>query len=142
MATRNGSAEWRGNLKDGDGDLKVGDGVFEGKYSASSRFEEGEGTNPEELIATALAGCFSMALALALADDNYKPERIHTVAKAELRNLDGKPTIAKITLETWGEVPELDQDEFVKYAEKTKEGCIVARALAGVNELSVMATLR
>ena len=142
MATRNGSAEWNGSLQDGKGTVTIGNGVFEGTYSAGTRFEEGEqGTNPEELIAAAEAACFSMALSLALGEDGHTPESIRTSARAQLRNIDGKPTIAKITVQTEGRVPGIDEDEFKRYAEQTKEGCIISRALAGVDEITVDAKL-
>lgn len=141
MATRNGSAEWRGDLKGGSGSLRVGDGVFEGAYSFSSRFEDGEGTNPEELIAAAHAACFSMALSLILSEDDHPPESIHSEAKVQLRVLDGLPTIARIDLEVEGRVPGVDEDAFRGYAEKAKDGCVVSRALAGVPEIELSARL-
>ena len=104
MAARTGSAEWRGDLKGGAGTVKVGDGVFEGTYSFASRFEEGEGTNPEELIAGAHAACYSMALSGMLASDGHVPDSVTTTAKVHLRNIDGAPTIARIDLETDGVV--------------------------------------
>ena len=106
MATRNGSAEWRGDLKGGAGELTVGDGVFKGSYSFASRFEEGEGTNPEELIAAAHAACFSMALANVMAEHGHPAESVRTVAKVHLRPTDAGPTIQRIDLETEGRSPE------------------------------------
>ncbi len=141
MATRNGSAEWRGDLKGGDGTVRVGDGVFEGAYSFSSRFEEGEGTNPEELLAAAHAGCFAMALSLILGEDGHTPESLRAQAKVQLRNVDGVPTIARIDLELEGSVPGIDEDAFRSYAEKAKAGCVVSRALAGVPEIELQAKL-
>jgi osmotically inducible protein OsmC len=141
MATRNGSAEWRGNLKSGDGDLTVGDGVFKGAYSFSSRFEEGEGTNPEELIAAAHAACFTMAFSNILAEHGHAPESVRTVAKVHLRPVDGTPTIQQIELETEGRVADIDQDHFAEHAEEAKAGCPVSRALAGVEEMTVTAKL-
>jgi len=141
MATRNGSAEWRGDLKGGSGTVKVGDGVFEGNYSFSSRFEEGEGTNPEELIAAAHAGCFAMALSLALTEADHPPESINAEAHVHLRLVDGLPTIAKIDLDVAGAVPGLDEQAFSSYAEKAKDGCVVSRALAGVPEITLNARL-
>lgn len=141
MATRNGSAEWRGDLKGGGGTVKVGDGVFEGAYSFSSRFEEGEGTNPEELLAAAHAGCFAMALSLIIGEDGHTPETLRAQARAQLRNVDGVPTIARIDLEVEGSVPGIDEDAFRAYAEKAKAGCVVSRALAGVPEIELKATL-
>ncbi|HEU5063007.1 MAG TPA: OsmC family protein [Solirubrobacterales bacterium] len=141
MATRNGSAEWRGDLKGGSGTVKVGDGVFEGAYSFSSRFEEGEGTNPEELLAAAHAGCFSMALSLIIGEDGHAPESLRTQAKVQLRNVDGVPTIARIDLEVEGSVPGIDAEAFEAYAQKAKAGCVVSRALAGVPEIELQARL-
>lgn len=141
MATRNGSAEWKGDLKGGGGTVKVGDGVFEGPYSFSSRFEEGEGTNPEELLAAAHAGCFAMALSLIIGEDGHTPESLRAQARAQLRNVDGVPTISRIDLEVEGSVPGIDEDAFRSYAEKAKAGCVVSRALAGVPEIELKATL-
>jgi osmotically inducible protein OsmC len=141
MATRNGSAEWRGDLKGGDGDLTVGDGVFKGAYSFSSRFEEGEGTNPEELIAGAHAACFSMALANVMAEHGHPAETVRTVARVHLRQADAGPTIQRIDLETEGRVPGIDQEHFAEHAEEAKRGCPVSRALAGVEEINLNATL-
>jgi osmotically inducible protein OsmC len=141
MATRNGSAEWRGDLQGGSGSLTVGDGVFAGAYSFASRFEEGEGTNPEELIAGAHAACFSMALSNILAGDGHPPDSVRTTAKVHLRNVDGAPTIAKIDLVVEGSVPGIDGGAFADYAEQAKADCPVSRALAGVPEMTVSATL-
>jgi osmotically inducible protein OsmC len=141
MATRNGSAEWKGDLKGGSGTVKVGDGVFEGAYSFSSRFEEGEGTNPEELIAAAHAACFAMALSLILTEAEHPPESIRSEAKVQLRIVEGLPTIARIDLEVEGSVPGVDEEAFRGFAEKAKEGCVVSRALAGVPEIELSARL-
>ena len=141
MATRNGSAEWRGDLRGGGGDVTVGDGVFKGAYSFSSRFEEGEGTNPEELIAAAHAACFSMALSNILAEHGHAPESVRTVAKVHLRQTDAGPTIQQIDLETEGRVADIDQDHFTEHAEEAKKGCPVSRALGGVQEINLTATL-
>jgi len=141
MATRNGSAEWKGDLKGGSGTVKVGDGVFEGQYSFSSRFEEGEGTNPEELIAAAHASCFAMALSLILGEEGHPPDSVQTSAAVHLRNVDGLPTIARIDLEVDGSVPGIDEDAFRSYAEKAKAGCVVSRALSGVPEINLDARL-
>jgi lipoyl-dependent peroxiredoxin len=141
MATRNGSAEWRGDLRGGGGDLSVGDGVFKGAYSFSSRFEEGEGTNPEELIAAAHAACFSMALANIMAAHGHPAESVRTNARVHLRQTDAGPTIQRIDLETEGRVPGIDQAHFAEHAEEAKAGCPVSRALAGVEEMNLSATL-
>lgn len=141
MATRNGSAEWKGDLKGGGGTVTVGEGVFEGQYSFSSRFEEGEGTNPEELLGAAHASCFAMALSLLLGEEGHVPESVRARAKVHLRNVDGLPTIARIELEAEGSVPGLDEDDFRAFAEKAKAGCPVSRALAGVPEIELSAKL-
>jgi len=141
MATRNGSAEWRGDLKGGAGDLTVGEGVFRGGYSFSSRFEEGDGTNPEELIAAAHAACFSMALANIMAEHGHPAESVRTFAKVHLRQKDEGPTIQRIDLETEGKVPRIDQDHFAEHAEEAKSGCPVSRALAGVEVITLTAKL-
>ena len=135
MATRNGSAEWRGDLQGGSGDLTVGDGVFSGQYSFASRFEEGEGTNPEELIAAAHAACFAMALSHGLAEHGHAPDSVRATAKVHLRNIDGAPTIARIDLDVEGRVPGIDEAHFVEHAEEAKAACLVSRALAGVKQI-------
>lgn len=141
MPTRNGSAEWQGDLKHGNGQLEVGDGVFSGSYSFQSRFEEGEGTNPDELIAGAHAACFSMALSNILAIDGHVPDSVRTTAELELRSPETGPPIRKITLRTEGRVPGIDADTFTEYAERAKDECPVSVALAGVPEMEVEATL-
>jgi osmotically inducible protein OsmC len=141
MATRNGSAEWKGDLKGGSGTVTVGEGVFEGQYSFSSRFEDGEGTNPEELIAAAHASCFAMALSLILSEEGHAPTSVRARAEVQLRLVDGLPTIARIDLRVEGAVPGVDEDAFRSYAEKAKAGCPVSRALAGVPEIELEAEL-
>jgi osmotically inducible protein OsmC len=141
MATRNGSAEWRGDLESGVGSLTVGDGVFSGEYSFASRFEEGEGTNPEELIAAAHAACFSMALSGDLAGHGHAVESVRTTARVHLRNVDGAPTIARIELDTEGRIEGIDQSHFEEHAQAAKENCPVSRALGGVPEIEVTARL-
>jgi len=143
MATRSGTAEWLGDLKSGSGTVEVGEGVFKGSYSFSSRFEEGDGTNPEELIAAAHASCFAMALSLSLVltEADHPPESIRARARVQLRIVDDLPTLAKIDLDVEGAVPGLDDDAFRSYAEKAKTGCPVSRALAGIPEISLDARL-
>jgi osmotically inducible protein OsmC len=141
MATRDGTAEWRGDLKSGSGTVSVASGLFEGKYSFSSRFEEEPGTNPEELIGAAHAACFSMALSNILAEAGHAPESVQTTAKVQLRFVEGAPTITEIDLMTEGRVPGIDQDQFADYAAQAKAGCPVSRALAGVGEITLDATL-
>jgi osmotically inducible protein OsmC len=141
MPTRNGSAEWRGDLQSGSGDLTVGNGVFEGAYSFASRFEEGEGTNPEELIAAAHASCFAMALSNILAENGHTANSVNASARVGLRNVDGAPTIDRIALEVTGDVPGLDAGGFERFAQEAKEGCPVSRALAGVQTIDLNARL-
>jgi lipoyl-dependent peroxiredoxin len=141
MATRDGTAEWRGDLRSGSGRVSVPSGLFDGSYSFASRFEDGPGTNPEELIGAAHAGCFSMALSNILSEAGHPPELVKTTAKVHLRNVDGQPTIAKIDLITEGQVPGIDQRQFERYAAEAKEGCPVSRALAGVDEVTLDAKL-
>lgn len=142
MAVQNARAEWKGSLKEGDGRMRLGTGAFEGRYSFASRFENGPGTNPEELIGAAHAGCFSMALAAELGRAGHQPTSIRTEARVHLGTSDGKPTITRIDLETEGEVPEIDAATFQRLAETAKQGCPVSRALAGVAEVTLKATLR
>ncbi len=141
MASRNGSAEWHGDLKEGNGTVTVGEQAWTGNYSFKSRFEEGEGTNPEEHLAAAHAGCFTMALSAILGQDGHTPETLRTTAKSQLRFVDDLPTITRIDLETEGSVPGIDQAQFDEYATKAKETCVVSRALTGVGEMSVTARL-
>jgi osmotically inducible protein OsmC len=141
MTARNGSAEWHGDVQSGSGKVTVGDGVFEGAYSYQSRFEEGEGTNPEQLIAAAHAACFTMALSNILSGAGHPPESVRTNARVQLRNIDGAPTLTRIDLETEGDVPGVDEREFERYAEDAKENCPVSRALAGIPEIVLSARL-
>ena len=141
MATRDGAAEWRGDLKSGSGIVSVASGLFEGTYSFSSRFEEEPGTNPEELIGAAHAACFSMALSNILAEAGHAPESVQTTAKVHLRFVEGAPTITEIDLITEGRVPGIDQDQFADYAAQAKAGCPVSRALASVGDVTLDATL-
>jgi osmotically inducible protein OsmC len=141
MPTRNGSAEWRGDLQGGDGTVKVGASSYEGPYTFKSRFEEGEGTNPEELIGAAQAACYSMQLSAMLANDGHTPDSVNTVAKVHLRFVDDKPAITLIELETEGKVPGIDAATFEQTAAAAKEACLISRALAGVNEITLSAKL-
>jgi osmotically inducible protein OsmC len=141
MATRNASAEWRGNLMEGDGKMALGSGAWEGPFTFKSRFEEGQGTNPEELIGAALAGCFTMQVSHALAEAGHTPDSVQTQAKVQIRNVDGNPTISQIDLVTRGRVPGLDDAAFQEAAKTAKDGCIISRALAGVGDITIDATL-
>jgi osmotically inducible protein OsmC len=140
MASK-GSAEWKGDLKGGQGEVTVGDGIFKGNYSFKSRFEDGDGTNPEQLIGAAHAACYSMALSAALAEAGNPPDSIKTEASVQLRFVDGAPTITKIDLDVVGEVPGIEESAFLETAEQAKKECPVSRALAGVDEINLSARL-
>ncbi|MDP9452908.1 MAG: OsmC family protein [Actinomycetota bacterium] len=133
MPARQADAEWEGSLQDGSGTMRLGTGAFEGAYSFRSRFEEGTGTNPEELIAAAHAGCFSMALSNLLAQAGHEVEQVHTTARVHLGQVEGEPAITRIDLRTEGKVPGLDEAAFVEHAEAAKAGCPVSKALASVD---------
>ena len=135
-----GSAEWKGDVPSGSGSFTAGD-TISGVYSAKSRFEDGPGANPEQLIAAAHASCFSMALANMLAESGTPAESIRTDATVTLRFVDGVPTITKIELATVGRVPGIDEDGFRAHAEAAKAGCPVSRALAAVPEVTLVASL-
>lgn len=137
---RTSKAQWNGTLKEGSGTVALGSGAYEGQYSFSSRFESGTGTNPEELIAAAHAGCFSMALSAGLGKGNITPTRISTVAKVSLEKVGEGFSITRIDLETEGEVPGIDEATFLEYAEAAKKGCPVSRALGAV-EITLSAKL-
>lgn len=141
MAIRKGNAEWHGDLRSGGGTVSVASGLFDGQYSFSTRFEDEPGTNPEELIAAAHASCFAMALSNILAEAGHTADSVSTTANVELRNVDGAPTITRIELVTEGKVPGIDQNEFAEFANQAKVGCPVSRALAGVREIELQATL-
>ena len=142
MATRNGSAVWRGDLKTGNGEVTVGNGVYTGNFSFTSRFEDGDGTNPEELIAAAHAACYSMQLSAMLANDGTPANSVETSAVCTLRNIDGAPTITAVALTTTGDVPGLNSEQFKEAADKAKAACLVTRALAGVEEITLEANLK
>jgi osmotically inducible protein OsmC len=129
MAIRTSSAEWKGSLKEGSGTMKLASGAYEGPYTYASRFESGPGTNPEELIGAAHAGCFSMFLAALLSDAGLVPTRIRTTATVHLR---AGPTIALIELKTEAEVPNISEAAFLEHAEAAKRNCPVSKALAAV----------
>lgn len=140
MPTRSADATWTGNLPDGHGTMRLQSGSYEGAYSFRSRFENGEGSNPEELIAAAHAGCFSMALSNLLAEAGHEPESVDTTADVTLKMVDGDPTITTIHLTVDASVPGLDADAFQEHAQAAKEGCPVSKALAGT-EITLEATL-
>ena len=141
MTVRSGSAEWHGNVQNGSGTVTVGDDVFEGPYSYDSRFGEGKGTNPEQLIAAAHASCFTMALSNILSGAGHPPQSLRTTARVQLRNIDGAPTLTRINLDTEGRVPGVDEQQFQAHAEEAKRECPVSRALAGVPEIVLTAKL-
>ena len=132
MPVRSSSAEWKGTLREGNGTMKMKSGAYEGPYSFVSRFEEGTGTNPEELIAAAHAGCFSMALSGALGRAGFTPESIRTTANVHIENTGGGFGITKIELQTEAKVPGIDEAAFMEQANGAKAGCPVSKALAGV----------
>ena len=135
-----GSAEWKGALQTGTGTFTAGDTIG-GGYTFKSRFEDGPGSNPEQLIAAAHAACFSMALSAALERAGTPVESVQTDATVTLRLVDGAPTITKIALVTKGRVPGIDEATFVKEAEGAKANCPVSKALAGVPEITLEASL-
>jgi len=132
MPVRKASAVWNGNLKEGSGKMKLESGTFEGKYSFGSRFEESKGTNPEELIGAAHAGCFSMAFAATLADNGFKPEKVQTEAKVHLDKVDDGFKITVIELDMTAQVPNIDNEKFLSLAEGARKGCPISRSLGGV----------
>jgi osmotically inducible protein OsmC len=136
----NGSAEWHGDVPTGTGTFTAGD-TISGGYTYKSRFENGPGSNPEQLIAAAHAACFSMALSNILAQAGSPAESVHTDASVTLRLVDGSPTITKIDLVTVGRVPGVDEATFIEHAKTAKAGCPVSRALAGVAEITLQASL-
>jgi osmotically inducible protein OsmC len=140
MPVRKASAVWNGTLKDGNGTMKMQSGAYEGKYSFGSRFEEDPGTNPEELIAAAHAGCFSMALSGGLTRAGFTPEKVETSAKAHLEKVGEGFKITRIQLSCQATIPGIDDAAFQEIAAGAKAGCPVSQALAGV-DISLDATL-
>ena len=130
MAVRTSEAEWQGNLAEGKGTMKLGSGAYQGQYSFKSRFESGTGTNPEELIGAAHAGCFSMALSQGLSQAGHTPKRVHTTAKVHLDKAEGGFAITRIELDCEAEVPGIDEATFRQQAEAAKTNCPVSKALA------------
>jgi osmotically inducible protein OsmC len=138
MPVRKSEAVWEGTLKEGSGRVRLASGLYEGPYTYSSRFEEAAGTNPEELVGAAHAGCFSMFFAALLTEKGYRPERISTSASV---HLGAGPMIKKIGLECEAKVPGLAEGEFQSLAAQAKEGCPVSKALAAVPEMTLNAKL-
>lgn len=129
---RTSKAQWNGSLKEGKGTVALGSGAYDGQYSFSSRFESGTGTNPEELIAAAHAGCFSMAFSAGLGKAGFTPTRVSTEAKVHLEKVGEGFGITKIDLVTEAEVPGIEEAQFQELAEGAKKGCPVSRALSAV----------
>jgi lipoyl-dependent peroxiredoxin len=138
MPVRRSEAVWQGSLKEGSGKMRLASGLYEGPYTFSSRFEEAAGTNPEELIGAAHAGCFSMFLAALLTDNGHPPDRVHTTAAV---HLGAGPTIVKIELDCEASVPGVDDAMFQKLAAQAKAACPVSKALAAVPEITLNARL-
>jgi lipoyl-dependent peroxiredoxin len=130
MPTRTANAEWSGSLPEGTGRMAFGSGAFEGPYSFNSRMEEGPGTNPEELIGAAHAGCFSMALSGVLGADGHEPDSIRTEAKVRFDKEGEGWAIKGVALTTRARVPGMDDEAFRKAAEVARENCPVSQALA------------
>lgn len=130
MPTRNASAKWEGDLKSGKGTMKLGSGAYEGQYSFSSRFENGTGTNPEELIAAAHAGCFTMAFSNGLSQAGHVPTKVETTAKVHLEKTEAGFGIPRIDLVTEAVVPGLDDAKFQELAQTAKKNCPVSKLLA------------
>jgi osmotically inducible protein OsmC len=140
MAVRTANAQWDGTLREGKGHMRFGGGAFDGAYSFASRFEEGPGTNPEELIGAAHAGCFSMALSGELGRAGHEPTRVATTARVHLVKGDAGFEIRRIELDTEAEVPGIGEEKFQELAEAAKKGCPVSRALAAT-EITLQARL-
>lgn len=133
MPVRKAEAEWKGGLKDGSGQVKLGSGAFQGNYSFGSRFENAKATNPEELIGAGHAGCFSMALSAGLGRAGFQPKRIHTTATVHIDKVGEGFEITKIELDCEAEVPNIDDNAFQAQAKAAKEGCPVSKALKATN---------
>ena len=140
MPVRNAEAEWNGNLLEGNGRMKLGTGAYEGPYSFKSRMENGAGTNPEELIGAAHAGCYSMAFSATVEKAGFKPKRVHTKAAVHFNKVEAGFAITKVELETEAEIAGIDNAKFQELAEAAKKGCPVSKALAGT-EITLKATL-
>jgi len=141
MPKRTANARWEGSLQEGNGVMKMASGAYEGPYTFQSRFQEADGTNPEELVAAAHAGCFSMALSGDLGRAGYEPESVETTATVHLELDPGPPTLARIVLDTRARVPGIEDGEFQEIAEGAKQNCPISRALAAVPAIEVNAEL-
>lgn len=141
MTKRNATAKWQGSLQEGGGTVALGAGAIEAPISAASRFEEGEGTNPDQLLAGALAGCFTMALSFVLSEAGIPPDSLETEADVTLRQGDDGLTITRIDMTVRGRVPGIDQAQFTEHANAAKSGCAVSKALGAVDEITLDAQL-
>jgi lipoyl-dependent peroxiredoxin len=141
MPKRTADARWDGSLQEGNGTMRMASGAYEGPYSFQSRFQEGDGTNPEELIAAAHAGCFSMALSLVLGQAGHELESVETTATVHLDKAGEGFAITRIELDTRARVPGASSEDFQQAAEAAKEGCPVSKALAGVDSIELRAEL-
>ena len=141
MLKRTANAQWNGGLIDGKGHMRFGSGAFDGQYSFSSRFENGTGTNPEELIGAAHAGCFSMAFAAGLGKAGFAPKSVKTTAAVHMDKVDGGFKIVEIVLNTEADVPGIDDKTFQEHAEGAKKGCPVSQALAAIPKITLNAKL-
>jgi osmotically inducible protein OsmC len=141
MPKRTADARWEGSLQEGHGRMNMTSGAYEGPYSFQSRFEEGDGTNPEELIAAAHAGCFSMALSAELGRAGHQAESVDTTATVHLDKVGEGFGITRIELDTHARVPGIEDDEFQSIAEAAKKGCPVSQALAAVENIELKAEL-
>ena len=141
MPERSASAVWNGSLTEGNGTMRMASGAYEGPYSFQSRFEDGDGTNPEELIAAAHAGCFSMALSAELGRAGHNPESVETDATVHIEKEGDGFAIKRIELRSSARVPGISDDEFQQIAEGAKQGCPVSKALAAVDSIELDAKL-
>jgi len=141
MPKRRAEARWDGTLQGGNGTMRMASGSYEGPYSFQSRFEEGDGTNPEELIAAAHAGCFSMALSGDLGRAGHDADSVETAATVHIDNVGDGFAITRVELDTRARVPGIEDDEFQRIAEAAKGGCPVSKALGGVGSIELKAEL-
>lgn len=141
MARRKANAKWEGSITEGAGTMALGSSTWEGPYTYKSRFEDGAGTNPEELIGAAHAGCFTMALTVALGQAGHQPGSIDTGAEVRVRQVGGGFEIDRIDLTTRARVPGIDAEELTRLAQAAKEQCPVSKALASVGEINLDAQL-
>ena len=140
MPIRNAEAEWNGTLFEGQGKMKLGSGAYEGPFSFKSRMQDGAGTNPEELIGAAHAGCLSMAFSAQLSNAGFPPKRVHTKAAVHFDKLESGFAITAIDLDMEAEIPGIDRAKFLELADAAKKGCPVSKALAGT-QINLKATL-